>query len=258
MPCIFWVIHAFLAQALGFELSDFWITYFTFVISSLGYERVYLPPHKVADTPFHIQGTIYFTFVIHSRPLQRALGPEACSLVILSWGHCADLIQPPPPPHTHTRPEEDLAGPLILLHSDILWGEAPPDIHPHLTEDGRDGPSPADTRRWINVGLTLVQRRRRWTNFKPALIQRFVSAGLLNLLPCRPLRGLGWMYLLYPKNPTWRWLWPQGPKNAHNFLMTVRPLSWACRHGTEMLLILKKLFLTWLLPEEMSHDFVRG
>ena len=39
---------------------------------------------------------------------------------------------------------------------------------------------------------------------------------------------------------------PQGPKNAHNFLMTVRPLIWACGHGTEMLLILKTLFLTWL------------
>ena len=33
---------------------------------------------------------------------------------------------------------------------------------------------------------------------------------------------------------------PQRPKNVHNFLMTVRPLSWACGHGTEMLLILKK------------------
>ena len=33
---------------------------------------------------------------------------------------------------------------------------------------------------------------------------------------------------------------PQGPKNVHNFLITVRPLSWACWHGTEMLLILKK------------------
>ena len=37
---------------------------------------------------------------------------------------------------------------------------------------------PVDTRRWINVGLTLVQRRRRWTNVKPALIQRPVSAGM--------------------------------------------------------------------------------
>ena len=33
-----------------------------------------------------------------------------------------------------------------------------------------------DTRRWINVGLMLVYRLRRWTNIKPALIQRLVSA----------------------------------------------------------------------------------
>ena len=37
----------------------------------------------------------------------------------------------------------------------------------------------------------------------------------------------------------------QGQKNVHNFLMTVRPLSWACGHETEMLLILKNL---WLKP----------
>ena len=36
---------------------------------------------------------------------------------------------------------------------------------------------PADTRRWINAGLTLVQRRRRWINIKTTLIQRLVSAG---------------------------------------------------------------------------------
>ena len=36
---------------------------------------------------------------------------------------------------------------------------------------------PSRHKRWINVGLTLVQRRRRWTNVKPTLIQRIVSAG---------------------------------------------------------------------------------
>ena len=41
---------------------------------------------------------------------------------------------------------------------------------------------PPDTRCWINVDLTLVQRRRRWTNVKPTLIQRLVSAGV-GLLP---------------------------------------------------------------------------
>ena len=37
---------------------------------------------------------------------------------------------------------------------------------------------PADTRRLIDDGLTLVQRRRRWTNGKPTLIQHIVSAGI--------------------------------------------------------------------------------
>ena len=32
-------------------------------------------------------------------------------------------------------------------------------------------PFPATTRHWISGGLMLWQRRRRWTNFKPALIQ---------------------------------------------------------------------------------------
>ena len=47
---------------------------------------------------------------------------------------------------------------------------------------------------------------------------------------------------------------PQGPKNVHNFLMTVRPLSSACGHGSEMLLILKKTFLTWLCPHIFWYD----
>ena len=121
---------------------------------------------------------------------------------------------------------------------------------------------PAETRHWINIGLTLVHRLRRRTNVNPTLIHiscllgggggtwacralgvnSFVCkqndvAGLSGWcpkswcvkcgercpawdssrnkkhyfwqgrsLPCRPLRGRGWMYLLYPKNPTWRWL----------------------------------------------------
>ena len=36
---------------------------------------------------------------------------------------------------------------------------------------------PAGTIRCINVGLTLVQRCRRWTNVKSTLIQRLVSSG---------------------------------------------------------------------------------
>ena len=58
---------------------------------------------------------------------------------------------------------------------------------------------------------------------------------------------------------------PQGPKNVYNFLMTVRPLSWACGHGTEMLLMLEKSIFDLIIQryfpiwqsKEMSHDFVR-
>ena len=38
-------------------------------------------------------------------------------------------------------------------------------------------PTAVDTRRSINVGLKLGQRRRRWTNVKPTMIQRLESVG---------------------------------------------------------------------------------
>ena len=38
---------------------------------------------------------------------------------------------------------------------------------------------PAGTRRWTNVGLLLGQRRRRWANIKPTLVQGPVPAGLI-------------------------------------------------------------------------------
>ena len=40
------------------------------------------------------------------------------------------------------------------------------------------GRVPADTKRWITVGLILVHRLRRWTSIKLALFPRLVSAGL--------------------------------------------------------------------------------
>ena len=52
----------------------------------------------------------------------------------------------------------------------------------------------------------------------------------------------------------WQRSRPQGPKNVHSFLMTLRPQSWACGHGTDMLLILIKTFLTWLLPDFFRYD----
>ena len=47
---------------------------------------------------------------------------------------------------------------------------------------------------------------------------------------------------------------PHGPKNVRNFLMTVRLLSWACGHGSEILLILKKLFSTWFVSDIFRYD----
>ena len=60
---------------------------------------------------------------------------------------------------------------------------------------------PVDTRRWINVGLTLVQRRRRWTNVKSTLIQRLVPAGIPllydNISPWQALLHQWRLVLLY-------------------------------------------------------------
>ena len=56
----------------------------------------------------------------------------------------------------------------------------------HITCIGR----PAEKRRWIKVGLTLVQRRRWWTKVKPTLILRLlVSAECCCVCP-----GTDWPY----------------------------------------------------------------
>ena len=41
---------------------------------------------------------------------------------------------------------------------------------------------------------------------------------------------------------------PRGPNNVNNFLISVQPLIWACRHGTKMLLILKKTIYDLIIP----------
>ena len=41
----------------------------------------------------------------------------------------------------------------------------------------RNYSTPANTRRWSNVGLMLAQRLRRWSNISPTLGQRLVFAG---------------------------------------------------------------------------------
>ena len=57
------------------------------------------------------------------------------------------------------------------------WPCLPEDRNSACSQKVRLRNSPADARRWINVGLTLVHRLRRWTNVKPTLIQHLVSAG---------------------------------------------------------------------------------
>ena len=67
------------------------------------------------------------------------------------------------------------------------------------------------SRRWANVVIMLGRRRRRRANIIATLNHACIcivqyAPGPVFPLPCRPLRGRGWMYLLYPKNTTWRWL----------------------------------------------------
>ena len=164
-----------------------------------------------------------------------------------------------------------------LIEWDPRDGHRDPLIPPAI----RDHHCPADTRLrcsacvrgcfcccfWLvdGRGLTgqcnLAGLQRHW--FSPrsdpdvTIWQGFLSWGTIkrsgkhgHILPCSPLRGRGLIYLLYPKNSKWRWLiaisTPRFEK-CNNFLMTVRPVSWACGHVAEMLLVQKKnLFSTWL------------
>ena len=51
-------------------------------------------------------------------------------------------------------------------------------IFTHIWSERKIITIPANTRHCINVGLTLVQRLRRWTNVKLTLIQCLVSTGM--------------------------------------------------------------------------------
>ena len=80
--------------------------------------------------------------------------------------------------------------------------------------------------------------------------------------------AVDWCDFFIPKNQhgsDWERCRPQGRKNVHTFLRTVRPVSWACGHETEMLLILKNTFdliirgqVLDMTVKELSHDFIRG
>ena len=77
-------------------------------------------------------------------------------------------------------------SPFLLEHQD-RWSGCQPRVHERPRAHSRRGngsnlniliqPTAADTRRSIDLVLKLGQRRRRWTNVKPTLIQRLVSAG---------------------------------------------------------------------------------
>ena len=77
-------------------------------------------------------------------------------------------------------------SPFLLEHQN-RWTGCQPRVHERPRGHSRRGnvsnlniliqPTAADTRRSINLSLKLGQRRRRWTNVKPTLIQRLVSAG---------------------------------------------------------------------------------
>ena len=67
--------------------------------------------------------------------------------------------------------------PMTSLRDQVLARPSRNPITPITSLNTRSShDNPADTKRWINVCLTLVQPRRRWTNVKPTLIQRLVSA----------------------------------------------------------------------------------
>ena len=77
-------------------------------------------------------------------------------------------------------------------------------------------------------------------------------------LPCCPLRGRGWMYLLYPKNPTWLWLRANPTPKVRKMSITFKWLCyfWSEQAGMKLKCywFLKKLFLPWLLPDIFRYD----
>ena len=98
---------------------------------------------------------------------------------------------------------------------------------------------------WFNVGppsATLVQH---WADTGP--VYRVFCLGLC--LHSRVVLSEAVDLCIYftrkiQHGGDWERSRPQGPKNVHNFLMTVRLLSWAWERVAEILLILKNYFRT--------------
>ena len=107
----------------------------------------------------------------------------------------------------------------------------------------------------------LGQRLRRWPNIAPTLGQHLVFTGNVHsvadaviggILPAsrgRAQRCGSWIAVfvlpgkisVFRLGGDWMRFRPQGPRNAHFILMTVRQMSSACDRIDEMLLILINL-----------------
>ena len=139
---------------------------------------------------------------------------------------------------------------------------------------------PANTKHLYSICTTPAQRLRR-CNIAQVLYKCFVFTGQLCTYRLHRIRVTSWGSRVVLSEAVDWCIWftrkiqhgdyweqsrPQGPKNVQNCLMTVRPVSWACGHGTEMLLVLKNTFFDLITPQyfliwqskEMSHHFVRG
>ena len=138
----------------------------------------------------------FLTFCVSFRPLR----PDAGGLRHLVSGRGGRNVRRRPLPENMGHSPNAVS---MLAHRLRRW----PNIETTLskcpvfagrlpTMTGSIGLIPADSRRWINAGLALVQRRRRWTNVKPTLIerlvepkliQRSVSAGMFSPSDCKTL-----------------------------------------------------------------------
>ena len=89
---------------------------------------------------------------------------------------------------------------------------------------------------WGDVQVSFL-KKSAFCNFIPGSCVFFTNA--------LALEAVDWCICFTRKiqhGGDWQRSRPQDPKNVHAFLMTARPLSWACGHGTEMSLILKNYF----------------
>ena len=125
----------------------------------------------------------------------------------------------------------------------------------------------ANRRHRINVVLLLVHRLRRWPVIKTTLAERFVFAGgYLSSTPSPNTwnishdvhsEAVDWCICYTRKiqhGGDWERSRPQGPKNMYITFNDCATSNLSMRAWTEMLLILKKRFSTWLFPDIFRYD----